>query len=99
MGSFSQQSILSKVIFITSVVVLLYMSVFRFIPIYKYKVVGAIYEILSLPCTLLLFLCPMFAIHFWIKEKCNFRSLYFYSILISAISITILFYLIRSIEC
>ena len=49
-----------------------------------------LYEFLWLPMLLLLFGMPIVALVFWIKDKFNLRSLYFYALLIGAATIVYL---------
>jgi hypothetical protein len=85
-----KNSRLSKLLFLSSIIVFVYWSLSRIINVYRFAVVGAIYEILWLFMILLLFGLPVMALIFLIKEKFNFRSLYLYTIIIVAINILLM---------
>lgn len=82
---------ISKIIFIVSIFVSVYWWIGQITDVYHYKVVGAIYEILWLPVLLLLFGLPVISFVLLLQEKFNFRSLYLYTILILAATITAMF--------
>ena len=80
----------SKIIFGISAFTLLYVLLFKNIDIYKYAVVGAAFELLWLVMVAAIFIMPIIAMWFLLKRKFTFKSLYFYSLLISAVSILLL---------
>jgi hypothetical protein len=57
------------------------------INVYRFALVGAIFEILWLPALAMLFLLPIASLILLIKEKVNIRSLYIYSFLIGMATI------------
>jgi len=81
---------LSKIVFLSSLITFVYWLLGNLIPIYKYAVVGALFEILWLPMMLLLFLLPLFSFFFWMKEKWSIKSLFLYSFLIGIATVVLL---------
>ena len=82
----------NKTVFILSIFVLLYTNLSTFLNVYKFKVTGAVFEILWLPVCILIFACPIIALVNWIKEKFSIKSLNFYFLVLSlATALTILF--------
>ena len=85
-----KNSTTSKVLFFTSVGVLVYWCMGALTDVYHFAVVGAVYEILWIFMLIALFIVPIASLIFWIKERFNFRSLYLYAILIPVINILLL---------
>ena len=84
------RSTLSKTLFILSMEVLLFWLSGDLINVYRYPLVGAIYEILWLPNLAFLFGLPLVSLFFLVKEKKKLHSLYLYSFLLPTITILIL---------
>jgi len=61
-----------------------------FFNVYRYAIVGVVYEILWLPMLLLLFLIPVLAILSLIRQKALFGSLSFYAGLLIVINFALL---------
>jgi len=80
----------SVIVFVLTIVVTLYWYLPLLISVYRFPVIGAIYEILWVFMVLGLFALPVISFIFWAKIKFNLRSLYFYSLLISIVSILFL---------
>jgi len=83
---------LSKVLFIISIVMFVYWISGRWIDIYKYDIVGAIFEILWIFMILGLLALPVVSMLLLMKEKFTFRSLHFYTSVIAAITLLLLFF-------
>ena len=81
--------IISILILIMSILVSGFWWLGQVINVYRFDLVGAIYEILWLPVLAMLFILPIISLILWVKEKFNVGSLYLYSFLI--IVATILF--------
>lgn len=79
-----------KILFITSAAVLIYWTLSRTVDIYRFAVVGAIYEILWLFMLLSLIGLPILSILFLVKEGFNVRSLYLYTILLAVASVLVM---------
>ena len=85
-----QNSILSKIILVLSIIVFAFWSVGKIIDVYRFAVVGAIFEILWIFMLLMLFVLPIIPLIFWIKGKFNFRSLYLFTIIIFVTNILLM---------
>ncbi len=81
--------IISILILIMSILVSGFWWLGQVINVYRFALVGAIYEILWLPVLAMLFILPIISLILWVKGKFNLGSLYLYSILI--VVATILF--------
>lgn len=90
---------LSKVFLILSIVALLFCIGSFYIDVYRFAVVGAIFEFLWLPVMALLALLPLVAILCWVREKFSFRSLFLYAFLVSFITWMIILQRTGSIRC
>lgn len=82
-----KNSKISKIVLMLSIIVPGYWWLGQSIDVYRYALVGAIFEILWLPALAMLFGLPLISLVFLIKEKVNIRSLYIYSFLIGIASI------------
>jgi hypothetical protein len=88
-----KNSLLSKLFFVLSIVIFVFWFLGQRIDVYRFAIVGAIYEILWLFMVLMLFVLPVISLVFVVKEKFNFRSFYLYCFLISAVNILLMFVL------
>jgi len=88
-----KNSALSKIFFISSIVVLVFWSAGQVIDVYHFPAVGAIFEILWLFMLLMLFILPIIAMVFLIQDKFNFRSLYLYTIIVTVINILLMIFI------
>ncbi len=73
---------ISKTFFLLSVLVFVIWLAGQIINVYRFAVVGAIFEILWLPMFAILLVLPIMSFIFWVKEKFNLRSFYLFTILI-----------------
>jgi len=80
----------SAMVFALTIFVTLYWYLPLLISVYRFPVIGAIYEILWIFMILGLFALPVISFIFCTKNKFNLRSLYFYSLIISLVSILFL---------
>ena len=71
-----------KPVFILSLLVSLFWLIGKAINVYRFAIVGAVFEIIWLPAIALTFILPVISFIFLIKEKFSLRSLYLYSFLI-----------------
>jgi hypothetical protein len=85
-------STLSKVCFVLSIVVFGFWGTGQIIDVYQHAFVGAIFEMLWLFMLLMLFTMPIIALIFLIKEKFNFRSLYLYTFIIAVTNILLMIF-------
>jgi hypothetical protein len=83
---------ISKILFILSISCLVFWFLGHTIDVYRFAVVGAIFEILWLMMLLGLFVLPIVSIVFLIKEKFHIRSLYLYCILINISTILMMIF-------
>ena len=88
----NRENKLGKIIFGMSALTLLLIIVFRSIDIYKYAVVGAIFEMLWLFIIATIFILPIVAIWELFRKGFSFKSFYLFTILISVVSLVIFFY-------
>lgn len=88
-----QRSKASIIVFILSIVVLVFWLIAKSIDIYRYAVVGAIFEILWFLMLGLFFVLPILSFFLWRQEKFKLRSLYPYAILINVLSILLMIFL------
>ncbi len=91
MSILKNKNTLSKIVFCLSVFVTAFWILSQLIDVYKIVLVGALFEILWLPMLALLFCLPLISIYHFIKEKYNFKSLYFFLFLIQLATIFVLF--------
>jgi hypothetical protein len=77
----------NKILFFLCIFLFVFSFLGQSINIYRFAVVGAIFEILWLPVLAGIIVVPILSIIYLIKEKFYLRSLNFYSILISVITI------------
>ena len=82
-----------KIIFILTIAAAIFWMISKSFNVYRWPVVGAIFEILWFPSLFILFILPFVSLVSWFKERFCLKSLNPYSILIAtaAILITILF--------
>lgn len=80
-------ALLSKITLILTLAITVFWLLVHTADPYRFAVVGAFYEILWLPGLLLLHLLPVFSLVMLIREKFSFRSLYFYALLISLMTL------------
>lgn len=90
-----QNTNFNKILFISSILVCLFWILSQTIDVYKYAIVGAIFEILWFPCIISLILIPLVSLIFLIMEKFNLRSLNFYSLIVITIAILIIYNVIN----
>jgi hypothetical protein len=88
-----KNSLLSKILFISGILVFLFWLAGRFIDVYQVAAIGAIFELLWLLMLLLLFVLPIISLIFLIKEKFNYRSLYLYTIIITVTNILLVIFI------
>jgi hypothetical protein len=77
----------SKIVFILSILASGFWWLAKGINVYRFAIVGAIYELLWIPVLGMLFLLPIMSLVLFVKERVNLKSLYIYSILIGMATI------------
>ena len=73
----------SKIIFILTIATAIFWIISKSFNVYRWSVIGAIFEILWFPGLIILFILPIVSLVFWAKEKFRLKSLNPYSILIA----------------
>lgn len=82
-----QNSKTSKIVFLLSIFIFIYWCLEQIINVYRFALVGAIFELLWLFMLVGLFGLPILCMIYWVKEKFNLRSLYLYSLIITVTTI------------
>jgi hypothetical protein len=80
----------SKLVFLLSILVSGCWLLGQVLNVYRFALVGAIFEIFWFPGLAMLFVLPILSIVMLFKEKANIKSLYVYSILFCVASILIM---------
>lgn len=78
---------LPKIVFALSLVTPVFWGLGMQMDVYRFAVVGAIFELLWLPMIGSVYGLPLLCLLLWIKEKWSLKSLYFYSLLIATTSL------------
>jgi hypothetical protein len=85
-----KQSRVGKVIFLATLGASIFLVGTRFIPIYDFALVGAIYELLNIPAIAAIFILPIFSFLLWAGQKFVFPSIHLFSVLLALGTILIL---------
>ena len=85
--TFLNHPLTGKIFFILSIILFVYWYVGLHINVYKSAVLGAFYELLSLPMLGLLIIVPVISIILITKEKINVKSFSMYALLLSLATI------------
>jgi hypothetical protein len=80
---------INKIIFTLSVLVCLFWYIAHNINVYRFAVVGALFELAWLPMIALLVLLPIISTLLLLKEKFSFKSLPLYSLLLLLIFLSL----------
>ena len=83
---------MKKAVLFLSILVSLFWLASRFINLYQFALVGAIFEILWLPMILMVFCLPVISFYYLLKEKLSVNSTYLYSILIMSFTFLIILF-------
>ena len=73
---------MKRTILYLSILVSIFWICSRFVNVYRFALVGAIFEILWLPMILMLFFLPLIACYFLFKEKFSIHSTYLYALVL-----------------
>jgi hypothetical protein len=82
-----KNSKISKVVFILSILSSGFWCLGQVMNVYRFTLVGVLFEILWLPALGVLCLLPIFSLLVLVKEKGSIKSFYIYSIIISVATI------------
>ena len=83
---------MKKTVLFLSILVSLFWLASRFINIYRFALVGAIFEILWLPMILMVFGLPLISFYYLLKDKFSVNSTYLYAILIMIFTFLIMLF-------
>lgn len=84
----------NKILLIATLVLLTYWTITKVIDIYQlHPIAGAIYELTSIMAVLTTFALPIVAIVFWVKGKFAWEKQYILPLLISIITVFVLFFM------
>lgn len=73
---------MKRTILYLSILVSIFWICSRFVNVYRFALVGAIFEILWLPMIVMLFFLPVISGYFLFKEKFSFHSTYLYVLVV-----------------
>ena len=79
-----------KVLFVTSITVVIIVLVSRVVNVYNFAVSGAIFELINLPLLALLFGLPVYCLYVFWKDRFNPKSLALYSALMLTTAIILM---------
>ncbi len=65
----------------------------KLIDVYKFAFVGVVFEILWLPILALTFILPLVSFVLWLRIRFDFKSFYFYSLLVSILTFLLIQFL------
>lgn len=80
----------AKTLLTIQLCIILYWVLVKTAIVYKFAVIGAIYELLWLPAIAITFVIPFIAAYFWIRTKCKLDSVYLAIILLAITFIMII---------
>lgn len=84
-----RNSVMGRIFLLLSIAGLIFCVAGRFTDVYRFKITGAIFEILWLPMLIIIFVIPVVSLLFLFREKFSFRSFYLYSSIVSVLSIVL----------
>jgi len=90
-ASFKNSGI-NQVLFILSIITILYWLTARSLNVYNNAFIGAVFELLWLPMIVSVFIWPVFSIILFVKDKYNLGSLALYAIVLKAVALYILIF-------
>lgn len=90
-ASFNNSGI-NRVLFILSIIAILYWLTAKSSNVYNNAFIGAVFELLWLPMIISVFIGPVFSIILFVKDKYNPGSLALYATVLQAIALYILIF-------
>jgi hypothetical protein len=87
-----KHSRINQVLFILSIITILYWLTAKSLNVYDHAILGALFELLWLPMILYVFIAPIFSIVLFVKDKYNPGSLALYSVVLQAVALYILIF-------
>jgi NADH:ubiquinone oxidoreductase subunit K len=83
----NQSNSLFKIILLFNVIALIFCIVSQTVNVYRYAIIGAIFELFWLPIMAIIILIPFASIYYWYKDKFKVTSQFFYLLLLYDLSI------------
>jgi hypothetical protein len=83
----NQSNSIFKIILLFNVIVLTFCIVSQNVNVYRYAIIGAIFELLWLPIMVITILIPFASIYYWYNDKFKVTSQFFYLLLLYVLSI------------
>lgn len=81
---------MKRILFLLSLLSVIYWLVANSINVYQYAFVGALFELTSILMLIVLLVVPILSLYYWYKEKFNLKSIYFYAMVISTVTLVLL---------
>lgn len=81
---------MKRILFLLSLLSVIYWLVANSINVYQYAIVGALFELTSILMLIVLLVVPILSLYYWYKEKFNLKSIYFYAMVISTVTLVLL---------
>ncbi|RAR48582.1 hypothetical protein B0I10_105195 [Flavobacterium lacus] len=90
----NQPNLSFRVILLGYVITMIFWILVQNLDVYRFAIVGALYEILWLPMLATIILLPSAAFYFWYKDKFNINSIFFYLLLVFVFTTGVSYFLI-----
>lgn len=87
-----KNSAINQVLFILSIVTILYWLTAKSFNVYNYAFIGAVFELLWLPMMASAFIGPILSLVFFVKDKYNSGSLVLYAAFLQIVAVFILIF-------
>lgn len=81
---------MKRILFLLSLLSVIYWLVANSINVYQYAIVGALFELTSIIMLITLLAVPILSLYYWYKEKFNLKSLNIYTMVISVVALLLL---------
>lgn len=90
-ASFKNSGI-NQVLFILSIITILYWLTAKSLNVYNHAIIGALFELLWLPMIVSVFIGPIFSIVLFVRDKYNLESLALYAVVLQVVALYILIF-------
>lgn len=87
-----KNSRINQVLFILSIITILFWLTAKSLDVYNYAFIGAFFELLWLPMIVSVFIGPVFSIILFVKDKYNRGSLALYATVLQIVALYILIF-------
>lgn len=81
---------MKRILFLLSLFSAIYWLIANSVNVYEYAFIGGLFELTSILMLIVLFIVPILSFFYWYKEKFNLKSIYFYTMLISVVTLLLL---------